>query len=307
MILLEKSILSRLSRLGEDVNSISSTGDLSSRVSLDGDDELSALALEINNMLENLNQTENRLQQAKLSAEAANRSKDEFLANMSHELRTPLNSIIGFSEILMLDKIGELNDRQEKYVRNVSKSGKHLLGLINGILDISKVEAGKMELHYEEFTVPSVIDEVKMIIAPLTSEKNLKLKIDIDSHLSTIVADRIKFVQIIYNLVSNSIKFTPDRGTISIDGKLDGKMVSISVEDTGIGISKENHDLVFQPFSQIDSAANRQYAGTGLGLALVKQFVEMHGGDIWFESEVGKGTKFTFIIPVEKTMNDLDV
>ena len=243
--------------------------------------------------------SEERLLQAKLEAEGANRTKSEFLANMSHELRTPLNSIIGFSDILLDRVFGELNEKQLRYINNISTSGKHLLELINDILDLSKVEAGKMELHYSEFSVNSVFEEVIAILVPLAQKKSIEIAFSIDS-VTTLEADRSRLIQVLYNLVSNAIKFTPDEGKIYLTCKKRGSRAFISVIDTGIGISPEDQRKLFQPFTQIDASASRQYCGTGLGLALVKKIVDMHQGDIWIESDVEKGSTFIFAIPLKK-------
>ncbi|ABE51103.1 ATP-binding protein [Methanococcoides burtonii] len=236
--------------------------------------------------------------QAKLDAEATNRTKSEFLANMSHELRTPLNSIIGFSELLLEKTIGDINNKQERYISNILTGGQHLLSLINEILDISKVESGKMELHYDEFAISSMISDIVILLNPLAITNRIEIITDIDKRLSLINADKIKIKQILYNLLSNAIKFTNENGTISIEAIFDDKLMQICIKDNGIGIEKENIEKLFQPFQQIDSAASRKYQGTGLGLALVKNFVEMHGGNIWVDSEMGKGSAFTFTIPI---------
>lgn len=242
--------------------------------------------------------TEANLLQAKLEAEVASRTKSEFLANMSHELRTPLNSIIGFSDILLEKVFGDLNERQLKYINNISVSGKHLLGLINNILDLSKVEAGKMELHYSEFSISSVLDEVKSTISPLAQVKSLEMDFNLDLDIGNIHANRSRLIQILYNLVSNAVKLTPEGGKISVYCKKSGKRAIFSVTDTGIGISSEGQKYLFEPFKQIDSGMNRQYGGTGLGLALVKQFVDLHKGRVWFTSVQGKGSSFIFELPV---------
>lgn len=246
--------------------------------------------------------SEVKLIQAKLEAEEANNSKSEFLANMSHELRTPLNSIIGFSDILLEKVFGELNEKQFRYISNISTSGKHLLVLINDILDLSKVEAGKMELHYSEFSIDPVFEEVKAVFSPLVQVKSIEVTFNVESDFTTLEADRGRLIQILYNLVSNAIKFTPNGGKVSIYCKKSGNRALISVIDTGIGISAEDQIKLFQPFIQLDASATRQYCGTGLGLALVKKIVNLHQGDIWVESDQGKGSNFTFAVPLRKPL-----
>jgi signal transduction histidine kinase/PAS domain-containing protein len=232
----------------------------------------------------------------------ANKTKSEFLANMSHELRTPLNSIIGFSHILHDETVGSLNEKQSKYVNNVLMSGNHLLELINGILDLAKVEAGKMELTRENFNVCAVIEESVMLLSSVALKKNIILNTAVDEELTTINADMGKFRQILYNLMSNAIKFTPNGGSVTVEGRYNRDMAQILVIDTGIGISKEDQDKLFNPFVQIDSSLSRVYEGTGLGLVLVKRFVEMHGGKIWIKSEPDRGSKFIFIIPIKSSL-----
>jgi PAS domain S-box len=236
---------------------------------------------------------------AKRTAEEASRTKSEFLANMSHELRTPLNSVIGFADILSEETFGSLNDKQQRYVGNISKSGRHLLSLINDILDLSKIEAGKMTLHPEKFEIGDSLDEVKSIISPLAHKKDIKLEINMVPDAITINADKGKFKQIIYNLLSNAIKFTDYEGSVTINVILQDKSVHVEVQDTGIGISKEDQERLFKSFTQIDSSSCRVYEGTGLGLVLVKNFVEQHHGRIWIESEFGSGSSFIFEIPVD--------
>ena len=233
---------------------------------------------------------------------AASKTKSEFLANMSHELRTPLNSIIGFSEILYDATFGALNEKQSRYVSNILTSGKHLLGLINDILDLSKVEAGKMELQYEEFNVPDAINEVKTVTAPLAAKKNIVVETKIDPGLTTIVADKGKVKQILYNLISNATKFTPEKGSININALRVGDMAQFEVKDTGIGISKDDQKKLFRSFIQLDASTSREYSGTGLGLVLVKRFVEQHGGEVRLESEPGKGSSFIITIPIKGKM-----
>lgn len=244
--------------------------------------------------------SEEKLLQAKLEAEAASCTKSEFLANMSHELRTPLNSIIGFSDILLERVFGDMNAKQLKYVNNISASGKHLLGLINDILDLSKVEAGKMELRYSEFSIASVFEDVKGTLSHLAQAKSLEIGFKVEPDFGDLQADRSRLIQILYNLVSNAIKFTPEGGSVSVHCKKSGNRALFSVTDTGIGISSEDQKKLFQPFTQIDSSSSREYCGTGLGLALVKKIVNLHRGDIWVESEPEKGSTFMFTIPLTK-------
>ncbi|NPE30151.1 transporter substrate-binding domain-containing protein [Methanococcoides sp. SA1] len=237
--------------------------------------------------------------QEKIKAETMNLEKSKFLANMSHELRTPLNAVIGFSEMLLLGTFGTLNEKQTKYVSNINSSGKHLLDLIDDILDISKVEAGKMELHPEEFEVSSAIEEVSILFASIAEKKRIEITADIADNNIVVEADKIKFKQILYNLLSNSLKFTPDNGTIVVSANVKNEMLYVSVKDSGMGIAKEDIRAIFRPFKQLEEMSSKVQQGTGLGLTLVKRFVEMHGGEIWVDSEVGKGSTFTFTIPLK--------
>lgn len=242
-------------------------------------------------------QAEDMLLNAKMAAEDANKSKGEFLATMSHELRTPLNSIIGFSDMMLGGTAGDLNEKQIRYMNHISKGGKHLLELINDILDLSKIEAGKMELNRELFSVCDVVCEINSLLSPIAVKKEIKLDVKMDTELPYINADKTKFKQILYNLVSNAIKFTPIKGYVSISAQRIDNMLEVSVTDTGVGIATKDLYKLFQPFKQLNSYLTREYEGTGLGLVLVKKFVELHGGSVWVESEVGKGSIFTFTIP----------
>ncbi|RNI13846.1 PAS domain-containing protein [Methanohalophilus sp. RSK] len=249
--------------------------------------------------LEALRQTaEESLLEGKLVAEEANRTKSEFLANMSHELRTPLNSIIGFSQVLSGEQFGELNEKQHKYISNVENSGEHLLELINDILDISKVESGNMDYVPESVNIEEIIDDTITLVSPMAKKKAIDLHVSFKHENPDIQVDRSKFRDIMYNLLSNAIKFTPEKGEVQVTTKITDGKLHVSVSDTGIGIPEGEFKSIFDPFKQVDSSANRKFGGTGLGLSLVKKYVEMHNGNIWVESEVGKGSTFTFTVPL---------
>ena len=252
------------------------------------------------------------LEHANKGLERSNRVKNQFIANMSHELRTPLNSIIGFSDILLTDAFGSLNEKQARYANNVLTSGRHLLQLINNILDIAKIEAGRMTLDYSTFQLPAIIDEVMTIVQPLAAKKAVILEVKLDPELTEITADEIKLKQILYNLLSNAIKFTPQDGRVAFvaeKGVADssgqgGQLLKISVIDTGIGIRTEDIDKVFEEFEQVDGSYSRRHEGLGLGLTLTKKLVELHGGIIRAESQFGKGSTFSFIMPTVISVQD---
>jgi GAF domain-containing protein/anti-sigma regulatory factor (Ser/Thr protein kinase) len=230
--------------------------------------------------------------------EAANRHKSEFLANMSHELRTPLTAIIGFSEVLSDKLFGELNDKQDEYMGDIVSSGRHLLSLINDILDLSKVEAGRMELDVTRFDLPLAIENALILIRERATRHGIKVDHTIDERLGEIVGDERKFKQILLNLLSNAVKFTPEGGSIVVSAALAKEAVEVAVSDTGIGIAPENLEAIFEEFRQVGTDAAKKREGTGLGLTLTKKFVELHGGTIRVESAVGKGSTFTFTLPV---------
>jgi PAS domain S-box-containing protein len=229
----------------------------------------------------------------------ANRLKSEFLANMSHELRTPLNGIIGFAEFLIDGKPGPLNAKQTEYLGDILTSGRHLLQLINDVLDIAKVEAGRMDLTTAEFSLPASINEVCAIARPIAEKKRIKIGITADPALDRVTLDPQKFKQILYNLLSNAVKFTDEGGSVEITAAVaDGDHFRLDVQDTGIGIREEDFGRLFREFEQIDSGTSRHYEGTGLGLALTRKLVELHGGTISVRSEPGKGSTFSVALPL---------
>ena len=229
--------------------------------------------------------------------EAASRHKSEFLANMSHELRTPLNAIIGFSEVLADGMFGEINEKQAEYLRDILESGRHLLSLINDILDLSKIEAGRMELEPAAFDLPQAIENVLILVRERASRRGIVLERTIDTHPGTILADERKLKQVLLNLLSNALKFTPEGGRIEVRASAHDDVFEISVADTGVGIAPEDQAAVFEEFRQVGTVAKKM-EGTGLGLALSRKFVELHGGRISVKSHVGVGSTFTFTIPL---------
>jgi signal transduction histidine kinase len=228
--------------------------------------------------------------------EAASQHKSEFLANMSHELRTPLNAIIGFSEVLTDRMFGDLNEKQEEYLKDIYASGTHLLSLINDILDLSKIEAGRMELELTDFHLPTALDNALSLVRERAGRRNIALHTRIDNRLGEIRADERKVRQVILNLLSNAIKFTPEGGRIEVQAAPKDGFVEVSVSDTGVGISPEDQEAVFEEFRQVGTA-EKKAEGTGLGLTLCRKFIELHGGRIWVKSQVGEGSTFTFTIP----------
>jgi signal transduction histidine kinase len=272
--------------------------------------------------------------EAQKSAEAANRSKSDFLANMSHELRTPLNHIIGFTELLVDKRFGELNETQDEYLRDVYQSSKHLLSLVNDILDVAKIESGKLELELSDVNPKELLENSLCMFTEQALAHRVQLTMDIGNLPETIKADGRRLKQIIYNLLSNAVKFTPDGGTIRVHSRLvqypspsdrskdfmgnveqvlggteNGKrfpvnslrFVEVSVADSGIGIKPEDRERIFERFERGESSVSRKYPGTGLGLTLARSIAELHGGRFWVESEgEGKGSKFTFTIVIRE-------
>ncbi len=234
---------------------------------------------------------------AKERAEGADRLKSVFLATMSHELRTPLNSIIGFTGVLLQGLAGELNEEQRKQLSMVDGSSKLLLALINDVLDISKIEAGQLELTPTQFDAADLIRQVAKTLSPMADAKGLKIVIRVSPNVSEIDADRRRLEQILFNLTNNAVKFT-DKGQVSIEAQVVDEHLQVSVQDTGIGIREEDLDELFQPFQQIDASIQRRYEGTGLGLSICRRLVDLMGGRIWVESEYGVGSTFTFWLPL---------
>jgi signal transduction histidine kinase len=241
------------------------------------------------------------IQEKSAQLEVANKHKSDFLANMSHELRTPLNAIIGFSEVLMDKMFGELNAKQADYLKDIHESGKHLLSLINDILDLSKIEAGRMDLEISSFDLPTALANAMTLVRERAQRHGIELSLKVDKRLGAFNADERKFKQIVLNLLSNAVKFTPDGGKVDVSAQLDTQYVAIAVKDTGIGIAPEDHAAVFEEFKQVGRDYTKKAEGTGLGLALTRRFVELHGGEVRLESAPGKGSTFTVLLPVRSS------
>ncbi|WP_052402666.1 sensor histidine kinase [Methanococcoides methylutens] len=270
---------------------------LDSHVIFDRDNVPSNLSVTLHDVSE-AKAAEDALKRAQAIEDAANCSKSEFLSNVSHELRTPLNSIIGFSEILLDGRCGELTDVQRRYLQNVFKNGNHLSEIINDILEISMIEAGKVEATFEKFSIVPVFMEIKDSIMQSILKKDVSFSYDVDPELPQINADKAKFRHIIYNLLSNAVKFTSEGGNVNVEAKSIGEMMHIIIRDDGIGIPKEQLPHLYDKFYQVDGSTKRLYSGTGLGLALTKKLVSLHDGHMWVESEQGKGTTVHVMLPI---------
>jgi len=258
-----------------------------------------SIAIENGRLYEQLQAHLGELETANAQIAEVSRLKSEFLANMSHELRTPLNAILGFSELLRDDLAGKISEKQRRdCLNNIHNSGRHLLSLINDVLDLTKIEAGRMDLVYEEFGVDSAVREVLNVVRSLAMKKEIDIQSSVEPLDMLLIADKNKFKQVLYNLLSNAIKFTPPAGKISLQARGADQSLKITVKDSGIGIPKELQHKIFGAFYQVQSASNREYPGTGLGLALTKKLVELHGGSIEFDSVADQGTAFTVEFPL---------
>jgi signal transduction histidine kinase len=268
------------------------SGDFSRHVEVTNRDELGDLGTRVNQM-------NDELQRVYRELETASQHKSEFLANMSHELRTPLNAILGFSQVLQKNLFGELNEKQEEYVEDILSSGNHLLALINDVLDLSKVEAGQIELEVAPFSLREAVERGVVMIRERASKNGVALAAEVEPEAQVVTADERRIRQILFNLLSNAVKFTPAGGRIDVSAARVDAEIQVAVADTGAGIASQDLDRIFEEFQQTDAGAKQQ-EGTGLGLALSKRLVELHGGRIWVESELGVGSRFVFTLPAEE-------
>ena len=256
------------------------------------------LAQENKRLVDSLQSSNKLLFEANEELKKATHAKSEFMANMSHELRTPLNAIIGFSELLLDEVTGHINEEQKQSLNDILSSGKHLLGLINDILDLSKIESNKMDLKLRNLSLPVLIESLRRVMMPILAPKKQSLEVSVEEGLSTIYADKDKVKQVLLNLLSNSTRFTPDGGKLRVEAIRDNSWCRVSVVDNGIGIRRGDSEKIFEPFCQLDNPPVDARGGTGLGLTIARQIIERHGGRIWVESDYGKGSRFTFTIPL---------
>lgn len=261
-------------------------------------EQLDAQNEELQSQSEELMVQQHELMDKTREVEEANRLKSEFLANMSHELRTPLNVIIGFSELMADEVPGGVNQEQKQCLNDILGSGRHLLNLINEILDLSRIEAGKMELKLKSFEIGQLIESLRSATVAGFAWKKQSLEIDIEEAIPPVCADQSKMRQVLINLLSNAARFTPEGGELRVEVVRDSIWCQVNVIDSGIGIEKENQGRIFEPFCQVGNSESAEKSGTGLGLAISKQIVEKHGGRIWVESKYGKGSKFSFTLPL---------
>ncbi|MFH1381669.1 MAG: CHASE4 domain-containing protein [Chloroflexota bacterium] len=324
LFLLDRFVLSRLTRLNEAISDVGNTGNLSTRVALSGQDEVAHLAGAINGMLGVLEDSarllrdkneqmngQNRMLLAQRQesiekteeVEKATRAKSDFLANMSHELRTPLNVIIGFSQLLKDEVPGKTNEEQQQCLNDIVDSGRRLLNLINEVLDLSRIESGKTELKQEDVAMRDIVASLDHAVNPILASRKQSLDVKLEDGLPPVRADKGKLEQVLLNLVDNASKFTPDGGALQIKVAREGDWCRTTVRDNGIGIKEEDQQRIFEAFCRLESSLGRERGGTGLGLPLVKQIVERHGGSIMVESEYGKGSQFSFTIPLADGKN----
>jgi signal transduction histidine kinase len=291
-LILSWSLIVPIQRIDDRLAAIAS-GDFSGHVEVENRDELGALSANVNRMNEELRRLYTEL-------EAVSRHKSEFLANMSHELRTPLNAIIGFSQVLRDEMVGSVNEKQAEYLDDIISSGNHLLSLINDVLDLSKVEAGQVELDVHPFSLREALERGVVMVRERATEDDVRVGFTADPEVDVVDGDERRIKQVIFNLLSNAVKFTPAGGAVDVTATRANGEVLVSVADTGPGIAPEDHERIFEEFQQTE-AGGEQHEGTGLGLALSKRFVELHGGRIWLDSEIGRGSTFTFALPIRET------
>jgi signal transduction histidine kinase len=289
-LLLSWSIVAPLRRTQQQLATIA-RGDFAGHLDVTNRDEIGALAADVNRTTDELGRLYKEL-------ETASRHKSDFLATMSHELRTPLNAIIGFSEVLHEQMFGELNERQAAYVNDVLKAGRHLLELINDVLDLAKIEAGRMELTLSDVAIPDLLRSAVSMHSERAERAGITLGLTTDPATIEIAADERRVRQIVFNLLANAVKFTPADGRVDVSARLDDGHVEIAVADTGPGIPAEDLETIFEEFEQ--SGDGKKEEGTGLGLPLSRKLVELHGGRLWVETEVGHGSIFRFTLPVEE-------
>ncbi|MGZ4289394.1 MAG: ATP-binding protein [Gaiellaceae bacterium] len=290
-LLLAASIVAPLRRVRTQLAAIAG-GDFAGHAEVANRDEIGALAADVNRMSDELQRVYREL-------ELASEHKSQFLATMSHELRTPLNAIIGFSEVLHEQMFGELNERQLAYVDDVLEAGRHLLSLINDVLDLAKIEAGRMELELSQVAVPELLRGAVSMQSERATRSGIDVSINSEPEQIVVTADERRVRQVVFNLLSNAVKFTPADGRVHVSARLDDGHVEIAVADTGPGIPAEDRETIFEEFEQ----AGTQAEGTGLGLPLSRRLVELHGGRLWVESELGKGSTFRFTLPVREEVS----
>jgi PAS domain S-box-containing protein len=261
------------------------------------EEQVRLLNLSLEQRTRELATTNTQLENRNREVEKANRQKSNFLATMSHELRTPLNTMIGFSDLLSEETAGPLNQKQRRFIRHVKESSRHLLALVDDILDLSKIEAGHLELKYESFSLNTAAAEVIAAVRPLAAAKEIDLEVEFSEDIS-IFADNLRLKQVLYNLLTNAIKFTPEKGSVHLITEAERAFVRLSVIDTGIGIPQEEHESIFEAFHQVPATAVGSHEGTGLGLSITKLLIEQHRGRISVESEPGKGSRFHVVLPL---------